>query len=264
VHSTFSGALNIALDDDDLVVVTSPRAGRLPNGVRLAEAIDFLALTSPMAPPARVWLTAAEIVVVGALVVDLAGAPVWSSRLPACRSPRREDVARQRAWLGRRIGRSALLRSGYASLRAAAITGDRAGVDAAVAGLCGLGPGLTPAGDDLLLGCQAVLQAAGHPSAGLLGRAIDPIGRTTAVAASLLRHAAAGRHAELTSSFVVALLNGESSAPASLDKLLAHGATSGRDTAEGVLLGLEIIAAEAATPDDRPIMGREAPGWIAP
>lgn len=63
-----------------------------------------------------------------------------------------------------------------------------------VRSLVGLGPGLTPAGDDVLCGLLLGLRATGDEQArATLEREVTPLlGRTTALSATLLRHAAAG------------------------------------------------------------------------
>src|SRR5215470_9572564 len=64
--------------------------------------------------------------------------------------------------------------------------------------LVGLGDGLTPAGDDVLVGYSAALRVTGHPRAqAFAGQAarIAP-GRTTDVALMFLQHAAHGDYSQ--------------------------------------------------------------------
>lgn len=81
--------------------------------------------------------------------------------------------------------------------RVPAVPGLRAaGARFAVRDLVGLGPGLTPAGDDLLCGALAALAACGPPASGLRAVLAEQVlaaaHRTTALSAALLRQAVAG------------------------------------------------------------------------
>jgi hypothetical protein len=68
-------------------------------------------------------------------------------------------------------------------------------------------------------------------------------GRTTAVAATLLRHAGAGEFAERLHALLAALLGSDDEAiPAAIDRAVAWGATSGTDCLLGVLVGLDVAA----------------------
>jgi hypothetical protein len=95
------------------------------------------------------------------------------------------------------------------------------------AALVGRGPGLTPEGDDLLAGAVAVLTALGDRS-GLLPPRLRE--RTTPLSATLLELAAEGRVIEP----LHALLDlGDDGWPATLDRLLAFGHSTGRAYAAG-------------------------------
>ena len=96
--------------------------------------------------------------------------------------------------------------------------------------LGGLGPGLTPAGDDVLAGLLLVASALGYPG-------LDEIEvRTNEISAAYLSWAARGQGIEAAH----AVLAGRSSA---LDRLLAIGATSGTAIAYGIGLGLRYLPA---------------------
>ena len=134
---------------------------------------------------------------------------------------------------------------------ASALTGDGT-LAAAADQLVGLGPGLTPAGDDLLAGAVAGLVLFGRALGGhgawvdradaldrakQLAVAVDErAARTTVLAADLARHAATGAVAEPVATVCRALAGRGPLEPA-LGRLLAIGHTSGRDLAEGLLLG---------------------------
>lgn len=103
--------------------------------------------------------------------------------------------------------------------------------------LLGRGPGLTPSGDDLLLGWLAMAAHAhrewGLPDPGPLAARLAERapGRTTRVAAAMYAAAARGRYAPAVGAACSA---GAAELPAALARLAAVGATSGLDTLAGV------------------------------
>jgi hypothetical protein len=114
--------------------------------------------------------------------------------------------------------------------------------------LIGLGPGLTPAGDDCLVGVLAVLHrvdAAWLASVPALRDGIGAAARagTTSVSAEFLRHALHGLFAEPLVDLVTAT-TGEG-AHEGARRLRAHGATSGADTLLGVALALRAVESRA-------------------
>lgn len=116
--------------------------------------------------------------------------------------------------------------------------------------LVGLGPGLTPSGDDMLAGLLVALRhlgtAAGAPRAGWLAGwlaaavTFDARGRTTPISATLLHCAARGE----ASGEVLAVLRGLAGRQAlepALHRLLQLGHTSGADLAWGMRIGLAAV-----------------------
>lgn len=118
--------------------------------------------------------------------------------------------------------------------------------EAAVSALIGLGPGLTPAGDDLLAGTAAGLilfgaalsNAAAVTAGRRMGAAAAAAGtRTTLLSADLLRHAATGAVAA-PAARVCRALAGRGDLAHAVAGLLAMGHTSGSDLAQGLRLGI--------------------------
>ena len=126
----------------------------------------------------------------------------------------------------------------------------RNGDGLAPAGLVGLGPGLTPAGDDFLAALLLTLTAA--PSA---ARQLDRIAtttasllpRTTALSATLIRHAAAGRGIPQVLDLVDAV-TGAGDLEAAALRLLGVGHSSGPALAHGVLEAIRLVNAASADP----------------
>jgi hypothetical protein len=112
----------------------------------------------------------------------------------------------------------------------------------AAGALIGLGPGLTPSGDDLLGGAMCALHAVGNAGvATRLGSWALPLARalTSRISYAHLACAAEGECGEAVNDAIVALVSGE--AP-DLDRIDAIGHTSGWDALAGVALALHAFA----------------------
>ncbi|MFD0686998.1 DUF2877 domain-containing protein [Actinomadura fibrosa] len=142
-----------------------------------------------------------------------------------------------------------------AQLAECCAAGDLAGAVEAAERIVGLGPGLTPSGDDILSGLLAALRLVGGavrhggPAvrlAGWLGAAVtaDAGTRTTALAATLLHCAAEGAAGGEVAAVLRGVAGHETLAPA-VRRLLAVGHTSGADLAWGVLAGCHATLALA-------------------
>jgi Protein of unknown function (DUF2877) len=127
-----------------------------------------------------------------------------------------------------------------------------------VSRLLGRGPGLTPVGDDVLAGALVTLAGMGTPVAARLGAAVRAAapGRTTAVSAALLTHAARGECVPQLAHLLRAARGGDPLDPA-IDALLRVGHTSGAGLAHGVLAALGIPAFPVDLGEVAPRNGRE-------
>jgi hypothetical protein len=155
--------------------------------------------------------------------------------------------------------------SGHAAPKAladACLAGDLARAVDAAERIVGLGPGLTPSGDDALAGLLLALRLLGGAVPGG-GRAVwlaDWLGaavtahageRTTSLAATLL-HCAARGQASMEAAAVLRGIAGQDPLVPATRRLLATGHTSGADLAWGLLLGCRsALALSAAHPPRR-------------
>ncbi|GAA3976163.1 hypothetical protein GCM10023085_68240 [Actinomadura viridis] len=135
--------------------------------------------------------------------------------------------------------------------------GDLAGAVEAAERIVGLGPGLTPSGDDILAGLLIALRLLGGAAcpggraawlADWLGAAVtaDAGTRTTALAATLLHCAASGGAGAEVAAVLRAVAGHEPAGPA-VRRLLAAGHTSGADLATGVHAGCRAALALGAS-----------------
>jgi hypothetical protein len=108
----------------------------------------------------------------------------------------------------------------------------------AVRDLIGLGYGLTPSGDDFLIGTLATLDALEQTNMhAALGRAVvAAAGRTSPLSASFLRAAAAGYVGENLHTMVAAIVAGDADAAVTAAARISH--TSGWDALAGAVVTL--------------------------
>jgi hypothetical protein len=234
--------------DGDVVGVLTSDAARLPLGCVLPRRSNGRALVSPTAT-AQVGGGG---IVVGDLVVRAAAWWDPHPRLPCARPALLPEGVRQlRTTLyGEGVPHSAFALPGLptgpggplAALRGAV---RRADLDAALrtaTRLIGVGPGLTPAGDDVMAGTVAGLVLLGHPAAPRFAAGVTALAacRTTDLSRALLRHAAAGRVSGEYAAVLHALVGERPLAPA-VEALLTAGPTGSRATALGLCTAIDLV-----------------------
>src|SRR3954467_517320 len=234
----------------DVVGVLTSDAARLPLGCVLFRPSNGRPLVAlPTGAPAEVG---GGRVVVGDLAVSAAAWWNPRPRLPSLRPALLPEGVRQlrTALYGEGVPHSAFTLPGLptgpggplAALRGAV---RRADLDAALrtaSRLVGLGPGLTPAGDDVMAGTMAGLVLLGHPAAERFAAGVYALaaGRTTELSRALLRHAACGRVSGEYAAVLHALVGERPLAPA-VAGLLSTGATSGRAMALGLCTAIDLV-----------------------
>jgi len=255
----FNRAVNLVVGEDIVALVT-PSLGNGP----------FHLIVDPLPPPLigdlhRVRLEAGCLHI-GSWALDLAPSfTVWDPRprwdlLRPRKSSRRHLLSANRA-----IGRpqwAAGSASQHSTQRRLAhhsrelsediLSQDLAAVRAAASALSGLGPGLTPAGDDFLAGLMLALWAGDHPMRESLCHAIwsGTCERTTKLAGAYLAAAAQGGCDEKWHDLLRALATPTAQARAAVRRAAGRirdfGATSGTDTLMGFAMGLDACAAVGA------------------
>jgi hypothetical protein len=284
VHSVFQRAANIRLDDGRLLVLLSPRASNVPHGVRLAVPDDF-AFLDHMAPGRRVGCRADVLRIAQTGVsFDLGTAELWAGDAPGPDLDWREartSAAWRAAWqaLWRRRGAQApspssrpgaqgptVLPNALDLARATrALSPEQAAL--AAGRLIGRGPGLTPAGDDVIASFMGALWSVigGDPArgafVGALGAAVGRMAAATGeISQAYLRQAIAGSLAQPLADLRRRIGAG-APAPAiesAMAKALGVGHTSGADGALGLLLGLAAWGPEALFAATRGVGGMQA------
>ena len=257
VHSVFLRACNIETQAGELITVVSPGSGNLPHGIRCAA--PFARLRQGQAANlegATLRVPAAD------FMVDLSRAALWNGKVAAA-SPGLRGAEVQRALrdhapdqgiapglFSSGSPRSALERALNARLAQvlpvlarATEARDAGAVVLALGALVGLGPGLTPAGDDFIVGYLAALWSRAYRDPGiaaLLRALAAPVGqlslRTNAISRQMLRDAAQGHFAERLAEVVHCVCGGGDVA-GSARRALGIGHSSGADTLCGLLFG---------------------------
>jgi hypothetical protein len=243
VHSVFERAVNVSCADGRLITFHGPGPLAAPFAASVDRVLYGSLLIAPGAKVARSgselrmddivirWQRAAIVstaiephpdarALAAALGASALGAPATALTSPTALSAQH--------WLGQ-------------GLR----TGDLGAVVAGACALIGLGEGLTPAGDDFLVGTLAVVRRLrpdllehADDAAAAISRAASL--RTTDVGREFLLHAIQGEFSELVVAAVSATRPAE--ARDALARLLANGATSGADAAAGMRLALAALA----------------------
>ncbi|MET8468761.1 DUF2877 domain-containing protein [Streptomyces sp. NPDC006422] len=146
------------------------------------------------------------------------------------------------------------LRRGQDAIHHAVRADDRPGTSAAVEQLLGLGPGLTPSGDDFLTGLALLAAQPGSRMPGYLAAVRDVLerlpDRTTLLSRTTLVEALRGRARQSLLDVLHPLLDPAEVTAADLsprlrppvDRVLAIGHTSGADLLSGLLAGLRLEA----------------------
>lgn len=233
VHSVFERAVNVLWRDGRLLTLQGPG----PLAAPFAVALERLPTRGSVAPGMPI----------GSWNFDLRDAEGMALEMPNGPLGFAADALPERA--GAQALRSpAGARARQALARGIAARDARAFADAAGA-LIGFGEGLTPAGDDCVLGALAAVHRlapgwlAAH--AGQRDRLAEAARtRTTDLARDFLLEALDGRFAEPVLVLLTAL--SDDLAEDAARRLLSMGATSGADTLCGIRLGCRALEARVA------------------
>ncbi|MFI5664640.1 DUF2877 domain-containing protein [Streptomyces sp. NPDC051684] len=274
VDSTFTHVINVLTGDDELVSLCArglddaPWSARVDvddwsaSGIRAGAPVtltaDEVAFGTPTrlvvlmtlgprewhAKPVGLRLTGPQLAVRAGVLAELLDAhgPPGGMRTPP------DSANAFEAAVG------AELRRGQAALHRSVLAGDGPGLRAAITQLLGLGPGLTPSGDDFLTGLALLAAQPGGQLPGYVTAAREVVerlpDRTTRLSRTTLREALRGRARQSLLDALRRLLDPAEPGAAELsrrlrppvDRVLAIGHTSGADLLSGLLAGLRLEA----------------------
>ncbi|MBM3179408.1 MAG: DUF2877 domain-containing protein [Chloroflexi bacterium] len=277
IQSLFDSSLNLRLEHEDrLITILISDHYDLPQGIRLDEKIPLHSLTVGLRAASRGGILRFDS---SPLTIDLRGAPIWEGKIPSLILPSEQawsitwrvlneqqrlknteliadDLFQSRSLhppFGQRAGQAEQgsllarrLRQPILQLIAAAEQLDSRSAKDAAQNMIGLGPGVTPSGDDVLIGFLAGL----HSTAGnekerpafiqtfgesllLLSEETNEISRT------YLYHAIHGQFSSSIIALLDAIHNGDEPRLALVSKeTMRVGHSSGMDSVTGLLIGL--------------------------
>lgn len=279
VHSVFRRVCNLDWGEW-LISVHTPSTGRLPGGIQVDGDADFSQLGLRPGLPV-VWRPDQACLYVGQVSLSLGRAlsqaaappPMVEMPAPALLEARRELLLRWlrshgRGLLGAQVTNTpaddggtihgAAARTAWVrgrSLCDSLLNGEESAIRPGVAALLGLGEGLTPSGDDLILGmmaafshCRLALQPSLAACVQRLIECVDDLAprATTRISANYLRLGALGEFSERLGGAAIALLGESTSSEAVgpiIVRLLESGHSSGTDSAAGLYLGMTVLMA---------------------
>lgn len=242
VHAVFPSSVYVETSDGSMLVVHDRSHGHTPTSL----IVDADRPAGWGAAPGDAVAGRLGQLRCGGLRLDARQARIWRPRAAA-----RRGAAVPAGPLATLVAKTAgdafeRLEPDCRRLADALATGDAEAVAAGARALVGKGPGLTPSGDDALVGLLAVQHRA-HPGAttgllGLLDAAIRPnLVRTTAISAHYLRLALDGHFGEHLSNLVDGLGVDGDIRPELVARVQSSGATSGADVLVGVIAGLRLL-----------------------
>lgn len=266
VHSVFDQACNIQLDRNSLVTLISSKLPNYPATIKLDVAEDQKLCSFGFKAGMKAIVNKDEIKIPEVCIsIKITGAKVWDSAPLFLRPTISEEALYENIEKIREL----ILEYGKTEGIASILNGDEVDnnykdfiidsvkklakgikyndykmITEASKRLIGLGPGLTPATDDFLLGIMASLYYIGHYFGNHLenlkkiaGFMIsDLLGRTTLISEIMLKNGMRARFNEPIRDLMLAITNSTSINDKCM-KLLNIGGTSGSDCAAGIVFG---------------------------
>lgn len=257
VHSVFPRTINLCCASDGALYALAVRGADNAPGTMV---VDLASFAGTAVRPGAVARGSAERLVVGPDVAVAVGcAEPWSAVLPVLGLGRvpltvLQDVLARHGVAG---GISALAAPGDAMANATArrlgeatdglcralADGDLRRVHEYGGRLVGLGPGLTPSGDDFLVGIATACALRGaHEGLSVLRTVVEENApRTNRISSATMAHAVRGRVCESIVALAQALVEGDAALTrARAQRVIGIGATSGTDIVAGLLAGLAL------------------------
>lgn len=277
VHSVFNKATNITFDET-LLVLLSDELPRMPNSVRLRSVVTDELLPN-LQPDMEVCVGNDTLIIPACnFSFRVSDTPLWEPRPDVTAYRWNREVVKQHTrlltkflaekplhvgliplvgplFLQKPLQEAPLSRIAMPHLRLLAQSSwqqNIAGIEEAILGLAGLGPGLTPSGDDALGGFAAImallspLLSADHQSRRYIASILAKVAKshTTKLSGILLDYASRGEVSEQVGTFLLTLtlpIEETKTVFKAAEHVLAFGASSGGDTLLGMLLGLRTL-----------------------
>jgi len=251
VHSVFQKAVNIMDEEEVLYTLLSTEMDEGPMALQV-NAANLSALMIRPGDPVNgdadrltlgpVRFTLRDVPVYELLQEEYVPSPFLSENLTRARAVL--ETRKEKEQSAYEVEMNRVLKERVSSLKQAFLEENTDGILSASYSLVGLGPGLTPSGDDVLLGILTILNRKNHPYEQfrpLFEEIVDYARMQTNVLSYYgLRRAYDGFIRKDITDFASALLKKEKFQQ-ELERILMIGHSSGQDITEGILMMLEII-----------------------
>ncbi|RHW34658.1 DUF2877 domain-containing protein [Lysinibacillus yapensis] len=264
IHSRFANGFNIKLGDS-LVFIGTNKNGLLPFGIHLGEAETRTAVSSVNNSDSAVWNQKTNSLEFQTFTISLEKAKQYKTVLTKLKSEQVFDRSFELFYshlktINEQTGLDVSIRDFIDKFQAdceqnwlgvesylimlikAAKTSDELLMDKALRYFLGRGNGLTPSGDDMIVGLLAFDAVSGFLSTRFyekLSELIEGESITTDVAKEYLRYALKQEYSSTVSDMVNALASGnDSNFKQVFRNLLGVGHSSGLDTLMGILIGM--------------------------
>lgn len=249
VHAVFPTAAYVEASDGSMHVIHDCSHGHTPTSL-IVDGARPATWGAVLGDPVAGRLGQVRI---GAMRLDARQARVWRPR-PATRCGTAPPAGPLTKIIRQTAGDAfERLEPDCRRLAAAIAAGDGAATAASTRALVGSGPGLTPSGDDALVGVLAVLHRTGPGAVAaslrviLVTSMLPLLGRTTAISAHYLRLAMGGHFGEHLTNLVDGLEPDGKVSPELVARVRSNGATSGADALVGVVTGLGALCSRASS-----------------
>jgi hypothetical protein len=253
VWGVFEQACNLIDDRGRIIALVLPAVGQGPFSISVPGSPGIF---EPFLANQPAWANR-EAVVIGPWRIELTDAAIWEPQIDRPEKPLKlnlianilEPYANWPNLAEETPLAQRLLRLARQLIKAINQPDKLEQLSQAVAKLAGLGPGLTPAGDDYMIGAMAALWLTGHPEMMEL-IAATAIPRTNALSAAFLRAAARGEFMEPWHALAEAWqAEDEQAAVTAVTRIAAFGASSGADALAGFTHTLAVPAQLAIASD---------------
>lgn len=268
IQSAFDAAVNLRLSNADrLITMLISDHYELPQGIRIeSKDIRLQSLTVGLLAACRAGVLRFES---SLLTIDLRGAPVWKCPVSELNANMQSSSA-ERSWTAvwqilnqrQRLNKTEIIADNLFQLNAGSLLSQKisrpvlqlissteqfdlqASIHAAEK-MIGLGPGVTPAGDDFLIGFLAGLWSTSGKDQRQLSfthafgnRLMEIAGQTNLISRTYLYHAVQGQFSSSLSNLAEAIALGSENIPAISEAAMRVGHSSGMDSVTGLLIGL--------------------------
>lgn len=251
VHSIFEHACNLQLASEDIVTLLVKEAGNQPQGIRLETADGFSFYEQALASGQAVTISQSQQINIpqADVTIGLQAAHPWVSRLPVMdltAQPVLDALQAAHTELGVPVlehGYQQQLIDSLARLADAAVRYAHMDAVEAAKPMIGLGPGVTPSGDDMLIGFVTAVRSVGYQqffTDDLCKRLLPLLPKTNDISQTFLRYAFKRSVSEWIIKPLQAIRKGNIALTQhTVQQAVTIGHTSGRDTMRGLLVGLD-------------------------